>query len=640
MKARGSLLLAALLACGAVLSACGGDGGPSRPGSRIGEAGPEPRPPAVGSPDMERAPASVWAASVLGGADALLATSVHEERGFGERQVHDTACSGLGCSGTGGGGIGIGNAGRLAGAGVVGREGGLDMVLASDLDAESWGGWMRHAGFGVLLERDGLGADLREFRYGLAVGDLTEVAEGRDTSATWRGRMVGVTDTGGFSEGRLHGDAALTYRSVEPLGDDAEDGDIVGRVDAAFTGIVSVSTGASFADASFVDVPVSLHDVTETTVEEAGEMQPGEEPEVDVTARMTFDAGTAGNRIRGGFFGPDRAEVAGVFEQNGILGAFGAVSGSGSNPPGSGTIAPARQVRVIDGDTVDIDGVRYRLFGIDAPESRQTCRAWGRTWGCGVAATEALRSHAAGLSCTGSGTDGFGRTIGQCSSGGVDVNAWLVSNGWALAYRQFADDYVDEEDEARTAGRGMHRGDYVEPADWRRGERLAGSDSFASSASGTLDVDALAERLARGDGSGFRGSLFEDSVFGMADRTTAVSFGAWPETNPTGIGRAVWQGSVVGLDGTSGLRIEGDAELAIDDLAAPDVDVALTGMTDTGGGEVSDMRWEGISVAQGAFEASDMNGSIEGRFYGAGHNEAGGVFQRNGIVGAFGATRE
>ena len=96
----------------------------------------------------------------------------------------------------------------------------------------------------------------------------------------------------------------------------------------------------------------------------------------------------------------------------------------------------------------------------------------------------------------------------------------------------------------------------------------------------------------------------------------------------------------MGLDGTSGLRISGDAEIAIDDLAAPDVDVALTGMTDTGGGAVSDMRWDGISVARGAFEASDMNGSIEGRFYGAGHNEAGGVFQRNGIVGAFGATRE
>ena len=45
---------------------------------------------------------------------------------------------------------------------------------------------------------------------------------------------------------------------------------------------------------------------------------------------------------------------------------------------------PASQVRVIDADTVEIEGVRYRLHGIDAPETRQSCRAWGLTWDCGV----------------------------------------------------------------------------------------------------------------------------------------------------------------------------------------------------------------------------------------------------------------
>ena len=306
-------LAAALLVCGGVLSACGGDEGPSRPGSRIGEAGPEPGEPPVRPPGRVGPPASVWAASVVGRADALVATSVHEESGFGAREVHDTGCSGLSCSGSGGGRIGIGNAGGLADAGVVGRTGGIDMVSASDLDAESWGGWMRYGGFGVLLERQGSGETLREFRYGLALGGLTEVAEGQDISATWRGRMVGVTEAGGFSDGRLQGVAVLTYRSIEALGDDAEDGDVVGRIDAAFTEIVNVSTGAAFADARFANVPVSLLGVTRTV---------RQQPEVDVTARMGFDAGVAGNRIRGGFLGPNRGEVAGVFEQNGILGAF------------------------------------------------------------------------------------------------------------------------------------------------------------------------------------------------------------------------------------------------------------------------------------------------------------------------------
>ena len=51
------------------------------------------------------------------------------------------------------------------------------------------------------------------------------------------------------------------------------------------------------------------------------------------------------------------------------------------------------------------------------------------------------------------------------------------------------------------------------------------------------------------------------------------------------------------------------------------------------------MRWAGIPVARGAFEASGASGSIEGRFYGGNHGEVGGVFERNGIVGAFGAER-
>ena len=629
-------LLVPMLVVLVLLAGCGGGGeGPSRPGSRIGEAGPKPGVPAVGTPGMESGPASVWAAAVVGGADALFATGVHEESGFGARRVRDTECSGLSCSASGSGEIGVGNADGLASAGVVGQTGGIDLV--SDLDAESWGGWMRHGGFGVLLGREGMDSELREVRYGLALGKLTEVAEGQDVRATWRGRMVGVTEAGGFSEGRLRGVAMLTYRSIEALGDESETGDVVGRIDAAFTEIANVSSGASFPDAEFENVPVSLLDVTRTEVEAEDPQAPDAEPEIDVTARMAFDAGVAGNRIRGGFFGPDRAEVAGVFEQNGILGAFGASTGAAAAGPGTQT--RASRVRVIDADTVDIDGVRWRLHGIDAPESRQTCRAWGRTWNCGAAATAALMSRAEGMSCEGSDTDRYGRSIGVCSSGGVDLNAWLVANGLALAYRRYAEDYVDEEAEARAERRGVHSGAFVAPWDWRSGDRLGGEDSFASSASGSLNAGALADRLLRGDESGFRGQRLADSVFGLVDGAGAVSFGAWSRTNPAAPGGGVWTGSVMGLEGADGLRIEGAAEIRIGDFARPELDVAFTGMRAAGGAARADMRWTGISVARGAFEASGATGSIEGRFYGRNHGEVGGVFERNGIVGAFGAER-
>ena len=45
----------------------------------------------------------------------------------------------------------------------------------------------------------------------------------------------------------------------------------------------------------------------------------------------------------------------------------------------------AESVRVVDGDTLRVDGVSYRLWGIDAPEAHQACAdAWPAGQSCGV----------------------------------------------------------------------------------------------------------------------------------------------------------------------------------------------------------------------------------------------------------------
>ena len=325
--------------------------------------------------------------------------------------------------------------------------------------------------------------------------------------------------------------------------------------------------------------------------------------------------------------------------------ALSACGGGGASPPPSRPVpepdpTPPAEIRVINADTVDVDGVRWRLHGIDAPETRQLCRAWGLTWECGAAATEALRSRAAGMSCAGSGTDRYGRSIGVCSSGGEDLNAWLVANGWALAYRQYADDYADEEEVARSNGRGIHAGEHVAPWDWRRGERLDGTDSFAWVASENLDAGALANRMLRGEETGFRGQWLSDSVSGLTSAGVAVSFGAWSGTNPAGIGGGVWTGAVVGLDEAGRQRIEGAAELRVEDFARPEADIVLTGLADADGAVRADMRWEDVPIVQGGFQEEGGNGWIEGRFWGSDHEEAGAAFRRNGITGAFDAKRQ
>jgi len=129
---------------------------------------------------------------------------------------------------------------------------------------------------------------------------------------------------------------------------------------------------------------------------------------------------------------------------------------------------------VLDGDTIEIHGTRIRLYGIDAPESDQLCqRPDGGRWRCGQQAALALQEHIGRrpVTCVRRDTDRYGRLVGQCAVAGADVNAWLVANGWAAAYRRYAPDYVDEEQVARTAGMGIWSGAFVMPWDWRRGER-------------------------------------------------------------------------------------------------------------------------------------------------------------------------
>ena len=142
------------------------------------------------------------------------------------------------------------------------------------------------------------------------------------------------------------------------------------------------------------------------------------------------------------------------------------------------------RAKVVDGDTLDVGAVRVRLHGVDAPESRQSCVASGRRWACGERATRALAGWIGGgtVACEERDRDRYGRTVAVCRHGGEDVNAWMVSQGWALAYRRYSRDYVGEEARARDARRGIWRGDFVPPWDWRRGERLAGNQPVPKSA--------------------------------------------------------------------------------------------------------------------------------------------------------------
>jgi len=165
------------------------------------------------------------------------------------------------------------------------------------------------------------------------------------------------------------------------------------------------------------------------------------------------------------------------------LGIFGTVALSQVDP-GSwlrAAIEPAAAgtrlqgaAHVIDGDTLDIQGTRIRLSGIDAPESKQTCQdAQGIPYDCGADATQALirRTGTQTVTCTGRDQDRYGRIIATCSVGGADLGAFMVKSGHALAYRRYSTAYIGAEVRAQSAGIGMWQGAFTAPWNWRRGQR-------------------------------------------------------------------------------------------------------------------------------------------------------------------------
>ena len=126
--------------------------------------------------------------------------------------------------------------------------------------------------------------------------------------------------------------------------------------------------------------------------------------------------------------------------------------------------------RVVDGDTLHINQTKIRLHGIDAPEMKQTCRtSKGKEQLCGQLAKQALQRLIQGqdITCKGDERDRYGRLIAVCYTGPYDLNAKMVRQGWALAYRRYSMDYVDDENAAKVARKGLWRGEFVPPWEWR-----------------------------------------------------------------------------------------------------------------------------------------------------------------------------
>ena len=128
-------------------------------------------------------------------------------------------------------------------------------------------------------------------------------------------------------------------------------------------------------------------------------------------------------------------------------------------------------LKIIDGDTIILNSEKIRFYGIDTPEKKQKCKdKSGLSYPCGLVATNELKKIiiSGKLFCKKRTTDRYRRSISTCYVNGVDVSSLMVKNGWALAYRKYSKDYIDEENKAKEKKRGMWAGEFIAPWKWRK----------------------------------------------------------------------------------------------------------------------------------------------------------------------------
>lgn len=135
---------------------------------------------------------------------------------------------------------------------------------------------------------------------------------------------------------------------------------------------------------------------------------------------------------------------------------------------------------VIDGDSIRLDGREIRLWGIDAPEFNQTCTRSNssQSYSCGRKALQALRNAVSGnqLRCDGWDEDKYERLLAVCHVGDIELNAFMVENGWAMSYGA----YEGAEDLAKQKKIGLWSGEFEEPSSWRKNSREPHSSNWLS----------------------------------------------------------------------------------------------------------------------------------------------------------------
>ena len=136
-------------------------------------------------------------------------------------------------------------------------------------------------------------------------------------------------------------------------------------------------------------------------------------------------------------------------------------------------IASEKKIQVIDGDTIHIGKLKYRFFGIDAPEIKQICQKDNTKIQCGVIAKSVLKNKIADKipECIVKDKDRYQRLVAECFIGKESLSRFMVREGYAVAYTQYSKDFIEDEKYAKENKLGIWSMNFQMPSEYRKSLR-------------------------------------------------------------------------------------------------------------------------------------------------------------------------
>jgi endonuclease YncB( thermonuclease family) len=133
-------------------------------------------------------------------------------------------------------------------------------------------------------------------------------------------------------------------------------------------------------------------------------------------------------------------------------------------------ISFADNLKIVDGDTIVLNGEKIRFSGIDTPELKQTCMNGDQKVFCGKLAKMLLVKKIGNKTpeCIREGKDVYKRTLAECFINGESLSAFLVRSGYAFAYLKYSDKFIKDEEFAKKNKLGMWSMKFEYPWDFRK----------------------------------------------------------------------------------------------------------------------------------------------------------------------------